>query len=88
MSPPCHQELRKRYTGRVVDLERVRVERLAGEIAGQLRLGGGRVLRLTDNVDDVDRWRRAARRAGRVLGMPIRTGVSLDRRKVWASEGP
>ena len=80
----CHSADRKRFTGRVVELERVRVERLAEEIAGQLRAGYGNVLRRTDAVDDVDRWRRAARRAGRLLGVPVRTGVSFDRSRVWA----
>lgn len=84
MSRICHREDRKRFTGRVVELERARVERLAEEIAGQLRAGYGSVLRRSDAVDDVDRWRRAARRAGRILGVPIRTGVSIDGAPVWA----
>ena len=88
MSPPCHQEVRKRFGGQVVDLEWARVARLAGEIAWQLRVNGGSILRLAADVDEVDRWRRAARRAGRVFGWTVRTGVSSDRMKVWASEGP
>jgi hypothetical protein len=62
--------------GRVVDLEEARVERLAEEIAGQLQAYGGSILRLGTDVEDVERWRRAARRAGRQLGVSIRTGVS------------
>lgn len=42
----------------------------------------------TDDIEDVDEWRTAARIAGRRLGVPIRTGVSRDGTKVWASEGP
>ena len=42
----------------------------------------------TDQVEDVDEWRKAARAAGRRLGMPVRTGISRDGTKVWASEGP
>ena len=73
---------------RVVSIERVRVERLANEIAGQLRSNANSVTRLTINVPDVDQWRRAARKAGSQLGIPIRTGVSRDGHKVWAVEGP
>lgn len=88
MSPPCHQEIRKRPKASVIDLEHARVERLAREIARQLRAGGGSVCRLVVDIDDVERWRRGARLAGRILGMPVRTGVSDDREKVWVSEGP
>lgn len=89
MSEICHNAGSGRArAGHVIDLERVRVERLAGEIAGQLRDHGGSILRLAADVDDVGRWRRAARRAGRQLGVSIRTGVSADRTRVWASEGP
>jgi hypothetical protein len=35
-------------------------------------------------VDSVERWRRAARRAGRQLGLPVRTAVSTDGTMVWA----
>jgi len=42
----------------------------------------------TDHVGDVEQWRKAARAAGRRLGIPVRTGVSRDGGKVWASEGP
>jgi hypothetical protein len=71
-----------------VDLERVRVERLANEISMQLHQFGGSVLRHADDVGDVERWRKAARRAGRLLREPIRTGVSDDRLKVWVALGP
>jgi hypothetical protein len=60
--------------GKVSELERQRVERLAHELAlvlrdrGQARSGPGE--------NDVDRWRRAARRAGRLLGTLIRTDRS------------
>ncbi len=84
MSLICHSEVRERFRGRVVDLEKVRVERLAMEIADQLVAGHGSVLRLADGVGDVDRWRRAARRAGRILGVSVRTGVSPDQARVWA----
>jgi hypothetical protein len=35
-------------------------------------------------VDSVERWRKAARRAGRQLGYPVRTAVSTDGTMVWA----
>lgn len=88
MSPPCHQEVPRRRNARVIDMERARVERLADEIASQLRNGGGSVCRLAEDVVNVARWRRAARRAGRLLGVSVRTRVSYDGVKVWASEGP
>src|SRR5262249_1858324 len=62
--------------GKVSDLERQRVERLAHELApvlrdrGQAHTGPGN--------EDVDRWRPAARRAGRLLGVPVRTGRGPD----------
>ena len=68
--------------GKVSELERQRVERLARELApvlrdrGQAHIGGG--------DENVDRWRRAARRAGRLLGVPIRTGRGLDG-AAWAA---
>lgn len=59
------------------------MERLAREIVGQLVAGRGGVTRLTSAVDDVVLLRRAARRAGRLLGVPVRTGVAPDGAKVW-----
>lgn len=66
----------------VVDLEAVRVERLAEEIVESLRAAGSVHAAIAD-VDDVDRWRRAARRAGRLLGWHIRTGATSE--GVWAT---
>jgi hypothetical protein len=54
------------------------------EIADQLVAGHGSVLHLADGLGDVERWRRAARRAGRILAVPIRIGVSPDGTRVWA----
>jgi hypothetical protein len=75
-------------SGPIISLERVRVARLADEIAGQLRSNCNSVTRLTANVSNVGEWRRAARRAGRELGIQVRTGVSRSGDKVWATEGP
>ena len=59
----------------VPDLEDRRVARLADELATELR-HRGQLLVHTDDLHDVDRWRRAARRAARRLGWHVRTGVS------------
>jgi hypothetical protein len=59
------------------------VELLAKEIADQLVTGQGSVIRWTSSVGDIELWRRAARRAGRILHVPVRTGVSDDGSKVW-----
>jgi hypothetical protein len=69
--------------GRVVDLEASRVEQLAAELVPILRDRGGVVVDV-EQLDSVDRWRRAARRAGRLLGWSVRTGVSADGSRVWA----
>ena len=59
----------------VIDLETVRMRRVAERLAEDLKTSG--VVRVAlDEVDDVSRRRRAARRAGRDRGWRIRTGVS------------
>lgn len=68
--------------GRVVDLERAKVEHLARELLPELRERGALARRI-DHLEDVDRWRRAARRASRLLGWRVRTGVGAE--FVWAS---
>jgi hypothetical protein len=80
---PSGTSARTSPRGVVIDLQGVRLERLATEIANQLRAAGGAVTRRSEVVGDVDRWRRAARRAGRLLDVPVRTGVSIDGSKVW-----
>jgi hypothetical protein len=69
------------------ELERWRLERLVTKLAAELEARRS-LTYSTEYVEDVDLWRRAARVAGRRLGVPIRTGVSRDGTKVWASEGP
>jgi hypothetical protein len=64
-----------------------RLELLFEELTTQLRFNHG-VKHGTDYVGDVELWRKAARIAGRRLGIPVRTGVSRDGTEVWASEGP
>ena len=63
---------------------REQLEVLAKEIADQLVGGHGSVVRWTASIADVELWRKAARRAGRILSVPVRTGVSDDGDKVWA----
>jgi hypothetical protein len=64
-----------------------RLEILVRELENQLRTDRG-VKHGVDYVADVDLWRKAARIAGRRLGIPVRTGISRDGTEVWASEGP
>ena len=59
----------------LIDLERVRVERLAKDIVCELRVEGTARARVAE-VESVERWRAAARRAGRMLDWHVRTGVS------------
>jgi hypothetical protein len=54
----------------VIDLEKVRVERLAARLVPDLR-GAGMSRSPIADIDDVTRWRRAARRAGRLLGWRV-----------------
>jgi len=65
----------------VIDLEKVRVDRLAAELAPLLAASGvarGHV----DEIDSAERWRRAARAAARSIGSRVRTGKSGE--WVWA----
>ena len=57
------------------DLEDRRVERLADTLAPELA-NHGQLLAHTDQLDDVDRWRRAVRHAARRRGWHVRTGIS------------
>ena len=87
MSTVCQQKSREpNRRGRVVALDDFRMHRLALLIADELRAGDGSTWRSTIEVDDVATWRRAARRAGRLRGASIRTGISADGSRVWAVE--
>ena len=71
----------------VADLERARVERLARRLADRLRSDGRRYLMdAVEHIDDVERWRKAARRAGRLLGWRVRTGFTPAGRHVWVTD--
>jgi hypothetical protein len=67
----------------VINLERWTVERLAIELEPHLEERGVFVAGV-DEVGDVERWRKAARLAGRNLGQPVRTMVSSDLWTVFA----
>jgi hypothetical protein len=67
----------------VVNLERRTVERLALELEPCFRESGTLVADVGE-VGDVERWRKAARLAGRSLGQPVRTMVSSDGSTVFA----
>ena len=52
------------------------LDRLAKESADPITTRQGSVVVWTSSVDDVEAWRKPARRAGRILGVSIRTAVS------------
>jgi hypothetical protein len=71
---------------KVVDIERVRVGRLAADLLPAIRdaFDGPGIYKVrTDAVDDVARWRRAARACARKLGVSCSTSVSADGAFVW-----
>ena len=67
----------------VVNLERRTVERLAFELEPCLKQCGTLVADVGE-VGNLERWRKAARMAGRSLGQPVRTMVSSDGSTVFA----
>lgn len=70
--------------GELVDLEHRKTEALALHMVPVLREHGS-LIASTDKVPSVDRWRKAARRGGRILGWRVRTGVIADGARVWAA---
>lgn len=71
---------------KVVDIERVRVDRLADELLPAIRdafAGPGIFKVSTASIEDVDRWRRAARACARHLGVTCSTSLSADGSYVW-----
>jgi hypothetical protein len=70
---------------RVVNMDHVKSDRLAPELAAELREHGSVHCRVVE-IDDVAVWRQAARRAGRLLAWHVRTGIgsSPDGGHVWA----
>lgn len=71
---------------KVVDIERVRVDRLAADLLPAIReafAGPGIYKVSTAEIEDVERWRRAARACARQLGVSCSTSVSTDGSFVW-----
>ncbi len=71
---------------KVVDIERVRVDRLAADLLPAIRgaFDGQGLLKVsTADIEDVERWRRAARACARQLGVSCSTAVSADGSFVW-----
>jgi hypothetical protein len=71
---------------KVVDIERIRVDRLADELLPAIReafAGPGIYKAATADIEDVERWRRAARGCARKLGVSCSTSVSADGSFVW-----
>lgn len=71
---------------KVVDIERVRVDRLAVDLLPAIReaFAGQGVLKVsTTEIEDVQRWRRAARSCARQLGVSCSTSVSADGSFAW-----
>lgn len=71
---------------KVVDIERVRVDRLVADLLPAVResfAGPGMLKVSTADIEDVDRWRRAARACARHLGVSCSTSVSADGSFVW-----
>src|SRR5581483_6490673 len=67
----------------VVDLDSIKAERLAPELAAALRTHGYVIAAVADLDESVEVWRRAARRAGRLLGWRVQTKLSPDGSRVW-----
>ncbi len=66
----------------MIRLEDRMVERIARDLLP--RLARGSVVVPVDEIDNVERWRKGARRAGRLLGQSVRTMVSSDGTTVFA----
>lgn len=66
---------------KVVDIERVRVDRLAADLLPPIRdafAGPGMSKVSTAEIEDVERWRRAARACARQRGVSCSTAVAAD----------
>jgi hypothetical protein len=67
----------------VIKLESRVIDRIARELSPVLA-DRGIVTANVAEIENVERWRKASRRAGRQLGYPVRTAVSTDGTMVWA----
>lgn len=69
-------------TGKVIDLRKRRVERLAVELARVLVSTTYLIVEI-DQLDSVEEWRAAARLAARQRGWKVRTGVGQSGEQVY-----
>ena len=67
----------------VINLEKWTVERLAIELQPLFAHSGTLVVDVGE-IGNVERWRKAARLAGRSIGQPVRTMLSSDGSTVFA----
>jgi hypothetical protein len=72
---------------RVDELAERKYETLVLKHVEWLRIERSYVLPLS-KIEDIPDWRRAAREAGRRLGVRVRTGISRDGTLVWVTEEP
>lgn len=70
-------------TGTVVDLRKRRIERLAADLAKEL-VSKTYLIVEVDQLDSVEDWRAAARRAARQRGGKVRTAFGLGKQQVFA----
>lgn len=70
-------------TGKVIDLRKRRVERLAVDLAREL-VSTTYLIVEVDELDSVDEWRAAARLAARQRGWKVRTGFGQTGQQVFA----
>ncbi len=70
-------------TGTVVDLRKRRIERLAADLAKEL-VSKTYLIVEVDQLDSVEDWRAAARRAARQRGWKVRTAFGLGKQQVFA----
>jgi len=67
---------------KILDLEAVRIDRVAESLAASLE--AGHVIVGASTVGPVEEWRKAARKCAAVRGWKVRTGISQDGSRVWA----
>ena len=68
-------------TGKVIDLRKRRVERLAVDLAREL-VSTTYLIVEADELDSVEEWRAAARLAARERGWKVRTGFGQTGKQV------
>ena len=71
--------------GKVVNIRQPVIDAVAGDLARQLETSAGFVHVDVDDLRGItaEEWRKAARKAGRILGWSVRTLASADGRMLW-----